>query len=583
MQSTVVELSRYSASDKSTNSEWTNTLAKQIKIEDGDFVMVKQAFIDTRLVDSNSILIEQDVEWTLQFMFWVQGHGISQYITDGTNNPTHIGRMIPDGLPYYLVDARTQPAPDAGFVSGTPVVDSFTIKIPKGIYERGYLADFISRQLQGIGQPPNTSYANTKFTNGFSAPKYDSCGNFLYFKEPAGNDQPQNVVTSFQKPLLLGYCNDPDSPSHMLYRDTYGNWIPCYYAPMTDAEGYSQTQPSKLVTRALSSGGLGPWSINNFTNALYDGTTIGASQVSFVYNDNNGDGKFSFQYMHTPLENNGNESVAIYINQGGTDITAVNIAYLNAYSGIMFVGMFTNFSPPGSNMNEDPFLKLLGVSYNDFVPPQIIPFMNQMNRPFYQDFQALSYYDTFLPYTTRNFMSLGTQTKGTFENVKVSNTVNIDNSGNPTAVTYKITDNASVYAQIFRFDPSGLPCYNFSQSTTSVNVYAKSSPISSNINAGHYLVELQCSYENEYISQDKSYQVKAMVGSFYLSPDSFTMSMAPDSYIYQHKGEPVSLASVKVRILNPVTKLPEQNMGENSTVYLQVTKENAPQETHKKE
>jgi hypothetical protein len=49
--------------------------------------------------------------------------------------------------------------------------------------------------------------------------------------------------------------------------------------------------------------------------------------------------------------------------------------------------------------------------------------------------------------------------------------------------------------------------------------------------------------------------------------------MGPDSYIYQHKGVPISLTQFKIRILNPVTKQPAENIGENSTIYLQITKQ----------
>ena len=115
--------------------------------------------------------------------------------------------------------------------------------------------------------------------------------------------------------------------------------------------------------------------------------------------------------------------------------------------------------------------------------------------------------------------------------------------------------------------------YAFIQSQITDEIYASSVPISSNTNAGHYLIELITSYENEYLNDDNQYQVKAVVGNYFLSGDSFAMSMGPDSYIYSHTGIPITLTNVKVRILNPITKEPLSDIGPNSTIYLQIYKE----------
>jgi hypothetical protein len=67
--------------------------------------------------------------------------------------------------------------------------------------------------------------------------------------------------------------------------------------------------------------------------------------------------------------------------------------------------------------------------------------------------------------------------------------------------------------------------------------------------------------------------IKGVIGSFYLSGDSFVQSMGPDSIVYNpHNGVPFVLNTLNVRILNPVTKQPE-TLGPNSTVYLQVSRE----------
>jgi hypothetical protein len=121
----------------------------------------------------------------------------------------------------------------------------------------------------------------------------------------------------------------------------------------------------------------------------------------------------------------------------------------------------------------------------------------------------------------------------------------------------------------------------FQQSTVTEPIKATNPPTSSDTNGGHYLIDLQCSYVNEYVNQDKNYQIKGIISTFYLSSDSFTCSMGPDSYVYQHQGLATALSGFKIRILNPVTKLPADSLGPNSTIYLQITKEKPVNQTDK--
>ena len=102
MQSTILELSHYSSDDKDSNSEWTNRIARPITLEDGDAVLLKNVYVDSRLIGSDSILIEQDVEWDIYFMYWIQGHGIGQYTVQDPLTPNSLTPFTPDGLPYYL-------------------------------------------------------------------------------------------------------------------------------------------------------------------------------------------------------------------------------------------------------------------------------------------------------------------------------------------------------------------------------------------------------------------------------------------------------------------------------------------------
>jgi hypothetical protein len=319
--------------------------------------------------------------------------------------------------------------------------------------------------------------------------------------------------------------------------------------------------PLNLGSNNLLEFFLGFYPVGDGTqHGIADGGFIGASQMAFVYNDNN-DGKFSFQYMHSPILNGGNESVGTFTYfPAQTATTNCKTSYLNAYSGIMFCNMYTNLS---DDPNTDPFFKQMGFKFNDLVPAEIPSFFKSGNIPYEANgaqnsaFVPFNYYDTFLKYTTRNYMSMG--------DIVSPATVKLG--------SYNITSYTSIYTTQALGLENAVNQYYFETSETTEPIKASLPPISSDTNGGHYLIDLQCSYVNDFITQDKNYQVKAVVGNYFLSGDSFAMSMGPDSFVYQHKGEAISLASVKIRILNPITKLPETNLGTNSTVYLQITKE----------
>jgi hypothetical protein len=158
----------------------------------------------------------------------------------------------------------------------------------------------------------------------------------------------------------------------------------------------------------------------------------------------------------------------------------------------------------------------------------------------------------FFAKTTRNFNPIA--------NLSNTETISIYN--------YNLVGNGSTY---------GLSNFIFNTSTSVVPINFSGQPISSVNNAGHYLVELICAYSNnEYINATQSYQVKAIVGTYYLSSDSFCLTNGPDSFVYQHRGEPINLSSITVRLLNPITKQEATNIGPNSTIYISITKEQPP-------
>lgn len=561
MESKIIELSRYTSKDTPSNAEWTNTLSTPQTIEQGDYVMIKQAFIDTRLIDNNSILIEKDVVWTLYYIHWINNNGYCCY-----NYAEEL--MKPDGMPYVLCNADLNSS-NAPKYYGRPVIDQVIITIPAGIYERAYLAEYVTRQLQSVNIAVNNEPVNqTVYMDSAPTiyPIYNPDGSL---KEFSKSSRVPNLVTGLQKPInpCAYYSGEqPTFNGSMMYKDGSGNYNQGFLMPLCESSYYNKYASPYLGAFFMSGAAWNNDSLVDsqtlYTNTLfflYKGVTIGASEVAFVYNDNNGDNRFSFQYAHSPIINKGNEVVGLYAQSTNDRASQNKVVYLNAHSGILFVDTFTNLS---DDPNSDPFFQVLGIKYNDIVSPYVKDLFQQSNIMINNNNYHPFPYTQFLQYTTRNKVTLQSLTYS-------QGTASTQGTEGPAfdMYSYSIT-----YEQVYGQGAVN-DIYDFQTSTTTETIKGSNPPISSTKNGGHYLIELITSYNNEYYNDEKNYQIKAVIGTFYLSGDSFVMSMGPDSYIYQHQGEPAQLSSCKIRILNPITKEPAGELGENSTIYLQITKE----------
>ena len=550
MQSTVIELSRYTSIDTNSNAEWTNTLSKPLIIDNQDYIMIKQAFIDTRQIDQQSILINTDITLTIQFAYYINSHGIQQVVPSAESSPGDLktAPSIPDGLPYLLQYVNSYN------ILGNPlyqtIVDSIQIKIPQGTYERSYLAEFMTRQLQQIQQPQNRKLNQLNFTNGQLIPQYDTNNNYIGLLPVNVPVDKTSIVTTPMRPLYTAYIKQGEigisPPIINLFIDGNSNYNVCAFNPLCKNENYNLNPLDSQNFYTITGDKLSQtYTNNNLIYNLYDGGFVGTSELSFTYNDQNS-GRFAFQYLHSPILNNGNECVGTW-EQTVTGNDEPNVAFLNSYGGILIVDFFSNLRT-STNPQNDPFLQQLGFNYNDIVCPNINEIFYRVLPAQQPKWPGFILYSDFLKYTTRNYSSIASLTN--------NQTIDIGN--------YKIGSYASILSK---------PSYEFSDSTTTNEIIASNTPVSSATNAGHYLIDLQCSYINEYVTQEKSYQIKAIIGNYFLSGDSFCMSMGPDSYVFQNNGQPLTLSSISVKILNPITKEPAQDIGENSTIYLQLTKE----------
>lgn len=586
METSIIELSRYTAIDTQPDNKasWTNKLAKPLSINQGDALIVNQCFVDCTLIDANTIFIENDVNLTFQYVYWTQNHGANMFfwgINEEDKNYTYFP-ALPDGLPYILVplessfDNINNPR-----VINHPLIGSKSIFVPNGIYEKQALTELMNRQLQGVQQPPNYPRNQNYFTSGYVYPQWDANGNVQGFQNTLDPPAPDTVITSSMIPLYVyewdfnGNIPAGTDVVGMCYLDAEGGkFLRCYFSPMTDnisEYNYNNNNPNILqnITRA-SSTIVGQTTLVNSDGSvstfnLYDGGMIGASEFSIQFSTTGENtGKFIFEYLHSPILNNNSEVVGNYNQniQDGQPILNTRNVFLNAYSGIMFVNIYQD-----NNNNFGvipPLLEQMGFIIDDLIAVDSITALFKESNLFTkgknpQSLSVLVSYPDFLKYTTRNYFNLN----GLFKNTSLP-------LPGANSTTFAINN----YSLVFN-SPNNV--YNFTDSITTEALNASNVSISSKYNTGHYLVELSgYGNSNEFLNNEKLLFVKGIVGN-YMYSESFAMTLGPSSMNYVHNSPiPLTLTQIDVRILNPVTKNPDINLGNNSSIYLQVIKEGSP-------
>lgn len=603
----VVELSRYTSTDKISNAEYTNKLATPITVNENDNILIKQCFIQNKLIDDNSIHIDRDMSVKFQFVYYIIAHGLGQYLVDyldGTFSITALSDQAINGLPYMLVNQTLTTYPYYNQTFGKPVVEEFTINLKESIYEKATLADLITRQIQSANTKPQNLFipGNNLTTCGTIVPFYESNPPqppiFKNFSVPQTPSNPDKIVTTIQKQLyfidLLSYSTGSDPlpfDGSLFYLDNSNNPVFCKLVPMVDPSqvNYSVVYNNNInvmLVPFMNTNPMGVYSFefNNqtFTGNVFDCGFIGCNEPTLLFNDNQGNQKFSFQ-IHSPIIQGGNQSVGIYTSTTSEavepfdypDINDTSISYLSSYSGIMFVNIYENYA--NNYGQEVELLTLLGFTLTDLIPVDDIPnVFNDITDLIYPDLppETKNYfqYNNYLKYTTRQFFPLGAlETNFPFQAIEIA-------PPGTNQTEYTISLPSSIFLAVGNNNNQS-EGYQFSQSDNSTSLIASSFPIESKTNSGHWLVELS-GWLSDYVNEEKLMMVKCLVGN-YLYGNSFSQTLGPDSTIYTHHGLPLSLQQVSIRILNPVTKLPPPNyiIGTNSSIYLQIVKHDIVEET----
>ena len=326
----------------------------------------------------------------------------------------------------------------------------------------------------------------------------------------------------------------------------------------------------------------------------YNFPILGATEISLVYND--ASSVFEWQYLHTPIlqattttgaSGDYQEVVGLvktdnlfqYPDSDGGYILNGNISMckLDRKSGVMFRSM----NPPSF------WFDLLG--FDPSIVVQDSEVMGEITTT------TKFPYKRFLDITTGGFLGIADNFDQSV--VPVNEPFNPSILNAPKLLLFNaITDIWELIEDFLGQDPAeaegmvnilGDALYNgvnlhydsrWFQSISTVPLQAIRAPLNQGSdNAGHQLVEIT-GYQSNFLNEQDRYEIKAIISSYYVSPNSFTTSPFQDTYIYTHIGAPININTYTVRILDPLTMQKVKTLGTNSTIYLQITKSYSDEE-----
>lgn len=619
----VVQLPAYSSFssgvNKISNSEWEVILNQPLIINQGDTIGVKQSYIDTRTTSSGSIVLTEDINVELEYYFYQMlppdmasggmntqsGTGNQNSLADCTytmfasyyDNPSWYpfgeGAFGNPTLCYNQSGNTTFTAPDnvvtAGYVNtpqsiaaevpliftssvagtpfanSTPITKTWAYTIPAGNYTNDGLALLLTKSMAQMPTP--LSNANI-FTGSNGNSFLHSDVNFYQTGDAiVPNNSPAFQLTG----VFVDFLKDVSVPS-------------AYLPIVTPAhlENITFTNPFTLAN------GLASWTYYNSSDSSYftstfTQTTVGTDAISLVFDD--GGGKFQFEYTHQPLQNVAEDitptpGVTPPANNGPPIETVHLVATVNLID----------------NTNPDPTTGIIGAGTVNMAR------YTRKSGVIFKRMQPESFWSGVLGFDVPNLVVTDSQITNreiTFEKFKSITTQGylgssdnfqyLSSAYNPTSaapvypyfpptsakapLSTGAASDISLYQLINLANKTGQAqsFYDFPfESVATIPINATRPPVGSN-RTGHSLVEIH-GYTSEFLNDNQSFQVKAIVSDYYQSQSAFTTGPFMDSYLYTHIGESIVLSCLKCRLLDPFTMNNLLGVGPNSCIYLQITK-----------
>lgn len=585
-----LESSRSTADKIISNAEWETSYSIPYVIENGDVFQLKNALIDSGKNDIQDIILDDDLEIVMHLGYYVMNYTqVDKYNNANPSVAYPVASLnYKPYIPYFMSTHGTDKYGDlAGLyvfckendvnIYKLPSTESYIFKFTC-INELGqvespeYIAKTQIVSPDPTGSGPSAQYPwKLKIT--FDKPTKDieissltiltpftpeNTDNYYFIfdeyiwenkhdgKAPGAGNHPGTMVTSTFKTTIpagsYSYQNlahyitdkmdtrgkltgdaDVDSNNPFLQKSDQDGDVKFLLA----SDGTPDPTTGNLPNPYLP---LAPGGDNNLFS-YSDGTNkipywFGSTQNSLQYNLDNERDIFSFDYFHTPLKDSTGNQITL-------DIENTNKWYsVNKASGCFLLGLYPT----------DFWQDKLGFDLKSIiVTPEIVTAQNNCQ-------------------IVRDSMLIDSKTI-------TGNYLNLDGLiNNPTGNNLFAMKNA-------------IKTPNPIQSNITYSINANN--INSKSNSGAYLIEVSGIPQTYLYNDDINSNISGIVSKQYNS-SSLIVGFSDSAISYQHIGHAISLQTIKIRILDILTKQPAQDLGENSTLIFNVFKNPGNEDEKKK-
>jgi hypothetical protein len=564
----IIELREKDSQHKVRNGEYDVLLSKQVVLEEGDTVALKSVMIDTIVQSSGQITIPDDltleINYGLYMNHWLENKaGIAQYSQINTAG-ADISTLLGDGklcIPYKKIDGVlnefeyvstwiyhginqqngncniTYSYIDVNFeiqylhtfipivYYNEPFEDDFGLIICK-IGTLQVLTDLTPYGLSndGIGPTVPTSGLNHYVPYNFKSS----------FVLPKGVYSPDQLALYLSKMFSENDAN-PYNATNQYIQNKFlmqtGNFANAQ--PQPDGSAGTLTE-NALFIKYQDGGFLSGIDFNTTANDIF----IGASQIAIDYTDTTN--SFQFSYIHTPLLDAGtgkNLSIKYLTNSDGDKCA------IGAHSGIYFTSLIAKDS---NNKLFDFWQDILGYD----LASMTVGYTGTTNNQFG------------IPYSNSTWLI---QEQPVLGQHITSNYVGMDTAIQKTTSWYKYT---TLSEENSAFDSTADP-----NTTNAIVAPNKLTELQNKFS--HYLLELNMKLQNEVIGADDVYRNYSGIINKYYASGSYLYGDESGAIVYEHKGAPLVLRSIKCRILTS-DRVADPLLGDDNTIYMQVLKAQQP-------
>jgi hypothetical protein len=569
---TTLELRQQSANNVIGNGNFQTILQTPITIEEGDEVVITNSFLDTTTQTNTTVNIDEDINLEFEFYPWVNNIYIDGKVTDGpaplkldgmkhipctfqehTGGKTGYSLLqfivvtqFDDSSHYYgnytivfdYIDINDTPqkvsvyCPTSDVRDLNPQVNAIGI-----LYKDGTLKLDPTMNLLVINSEPYNMRVSASPTDPNIEPfdygtisipiTQNSSYNPVTFKKsitiPAGVYQPDLFADTITKLMTVNNQTPLNEVSGTGVQNTLlqasSDFPPNTYT-FVNAE-------ASFVTASTEKAGPG----FNYTGTLDNAVWVGTNQFALEFDANTS--RYVIVDMHMPIYINGNKCVVQMRADDGSVFPAT------AYSGISIRNIIATSASTGIEIQQFA-LNVLGLEIGKLNPPITYNARDVVGQIGYAP--------------NLKFIS-GVNYTSAFNGIDVRVNKDLGNTGSANESTFTKVSLTSDVVNIVGDSTDSI----FGDNIFSSGAYT----------FGYYKIEINSVFKNLLIGEETIQRNIMGIVSKYYESESYTDGTQGIPYI--HKGAPVQLSQIGVRILNSNNVVPDI-IGDDNTIFLQITK-----------